>query len=90
MEAMGDALRLDTVGLPMPVHARGASRAIWGRMVWTKVRVRAAMLQYAYASITISYIMLYGTHNSQSAVRVRCSGARRFRVTVSREVIHFD
>ena len=26
---------------------------------------------------------MYGTHNSQSAVRVRCSGARRFRVTVS-------
>ena len=52
VEAMGDALRLDTVGLPMPVHARGASRAIWGRMVWTKVRVRAAMLQYAYAAIS--------------------------------------
>ena len=26
---------------------------------------------------------MYGTHNSQSAVRVRCSGARRFRGTVS-------
>ena len=33
---------------------------------------------------------MYGTHNSQSAVRVRCSGARRFRVTVSREALHFE
>ena len=32
---------------------------------------------------------MYGTHNSQSAVRVRCGGARRFRVTVSRETLHF-
>ena len=31
-----------------------------------------------------------GTHNSQSAVRVRCGGARRFRVTVSRETLHFE